>query len=133
MATAADLAAEKYLAFTTFRRDGTPVSTPVWVVALDDGRVGFWTSSQSGKAKRLAHTPRVTLQPSDVRGRVTEGTAVVEATAELVGAGATYDEVVAKVRAKYGFMTKVTKFLNSLGHIGKDFPYGDRAVLITLP
>ena len=50
---------EKYILLTTFRRDGTPVSTPVWAVDLGDARIGFWTSSGSGKAKRLAHTDRV--------------------------------------------------------------------------
>jgi uncharacterized protein len=38
---------EKYIRFTTFKRDGTAVSTPTWVVTLDDGRYGFWTSSGS--------------------------------------------------------------------------------------
>ena len=50
------LADEKYLALTTFKRDGTPVTTAVWAAPLDDGKIGFWTSSASGKAKRLAHT-----------------------------------------------------------------------------
>lgn len=50
------LSDEKYLLFTTFERDGTPVSSPVWVAALDGGSVGFYTSSGTGKAKRLAHT-----------------------------------------------------------------------------
>jgi len=50
------LADEKYVLLTTFRRDSTPVTTPVWVVPLDDGKLAFLTSSGSGKAKRLAHT-----------------------------------------------------------------------------
>jgi PPOX class probable F420-dependent enzyme len=54
---------EKYMRLTTFRRDGRPVATPVWVVKLDGDRIGFWTSSGSGKAKRLAHTARVTVAP----------------------------------------------------------------------
>ncbi len=127
------LAGEKYISFTTFRRDGTPVSSPTWLVRLDDGRLGFWTSSRSGKAKRLAHTARVTLQPSDARGRTKDGSSAVEGSAEIVAGGPVYDEVVTKVRAKYGFMTKITKFLNTLGHLGKDFPYGDVAVVTTLP
>ena len=55
------LADEKYIALTTFKRDGTPVTTPVWAAALDGGKIGFWTSSASGKAKRLAHTSKVTV------------------------------------------------------------------------
>ena len=54
------------------------MSSPVWVVPLEDGRVGFWTAMGSGKTKRLAHTPRVVVQHSDARGRVTAGSIPLE-------------------------------------------------------
>jgi PPOX class probable F420-dependent enzyme len=127
------LADEKYMLLTTFRRDGTPVSTPVWVVALDGEEVGFWTSSGSGKAKRLAHTARVTVQPSDGRGRVKQGSVAVEGTARLV-IGDELDAIRERVIAKYGFMTKVTKALATIwGTLrGKRIPYGDRGVVISV-
>ena len=123
---------EKYLLLTTYRRSGTPVSTPVWAVGLDDGKIGFWTSSGSGKAKRLAHTSRVTVQPCDARGKVKAGTSPTEATAVLVE-GAELEAIRSRVVAKYGFMTKVTKLLGTLGGIIKRnrIPYGDRGVVIT--
>jgi uncharacterized protein len=109
------------------------VSTPVWVVKLGDGRFGFWTSSGSGKAKRLAHTARVTIQPSDARGRVKEGTAPVEATAQLV-TGPELDEIRRLVVGKYGFQTKVSRWLGNIAGTlrGKRIPYGDRGVVIEL-
>jgi uncharacterized protein len=127
------LSDEKYMLLTTFRRDGTPVSTPVWVAGLGENTVGFWTSSGSGKAKRLAHTERVTVQPCDARGRVREGTPVSEATARLV-TGSELEAIREKVVAKYGFMTKITKALGTIGGIvrGKRIPYGDRGVVVTL-
>jgi PPOX class probable F420-dependent enzyme len=127
-----ELADEKYLLLTTFKRDGRPVATPVWASRLDDGSIGFWTSSGSGKAKRLAHTSRVTVQPCDARGRVRSGTTVTEGTARVV-TGAELDEIRAKIVAKYGFMTKVTKLLNTIGGAikRKRVPYGDRGVVIT--
>ncbi len=127
------LSDEQYMLFTTFRRDGTPVSTPVWVVRLGDGEVGFWTSSGSGKAKRLAHTDRVTVQPCDARGRVKQGSAVTDGTARLVS-GAELDQISERVRAKYGAMTKLTKVLGAVGGIVKRnrIPYGDRGVIVTL-
>ena len=73
-----DLADGKYMALTTFRRTGEPVTSPVWVVPVEDGRVGFWTAMGSGKTKRLAHTPRVVVQHSDARGRVTAGSIPLE-------------------------------------------------------
>lgn len=123
---------EKYVLLTTFRRDGTPVATPVWAVPLKDGSFGFWTSSESGKAKRLAHTSRVTVQPCDARGRVKSGTEPVEATVRLVS-GPEFDDLRQRIVAKYGFFTKITKSLATVGGIvkGKRIPYGDRGVIVT--
>ena len=127
------LADEKYLLLTTFRRDGTPVSSPVWVAGLAEGRIGFWTSSGSGKAKRLVHTERVTVQPCDARGRTKAGTSAVSATARLV-TGPELDEARKSINAKYGFMTKVSKALETIGGIvkRKRIPYGDRGVVISV-
>ena len=128
------LADEKYLLFTTYRKNGTPVPTPIWAVALDGGRIGFWTSSGAGKVKRLAHTERILVQPSDARGKVKAGTSPVEGTARLA-TPAELSVISEKVVAKYGFMTKVTKLLGTLGGIvkRKRIPYGDRGVVITVP
>lgn len=127
------LSDEKYVRLTTFRRDGTPVSTPVWVVALDGETVGFWTSSGSGKVKRLAHTTRVTVQPSDARGRVKQDSAPTEATARIV-TGNEFAAIRERVIAKYGFMTKITKALGTIAGIvrRKRIPYGDIGVVLTL-
>jgi uncharacterized protein len=126
------LADNKYMLLTTFRRDGTPVATPVWVVPLEGDQVGFYTSSGSGKAKRLAHTERVTVQPSDARGRVKASSAPIDATARVV-TGPELEGIRAKVNAKYGFMTKITKFLGTIGGIikRKRIPYADRGVVVT--
>lgn len=124
---------EKYIALTTYKRDGTAVTTPVWCVPLDGGKYGFWTSSSSGKAKRLTHTSRVLVQPSDGRGKPKPGTSALEATAVLV-TGPELEGIRAKVNAKYGFMVAVSKFGNKIGELikRKKQPYGDRGVVITL-
>ena len=83
--------ANRYVQLTTFRRTGTPVSSPVWV-ARDGGELVVITVEGTGKLKRLAHTSRVELRPCDFRGRVPEGaptyagTAVVDRTPEGVAA-----------------------------------------------
>lgn len=124
---------EKYMLFTTFRRDGSPVPTPVWVVKLDEDTVGFWTSSGSGKAKRLAHTERVTVQPCNARGVVKAGSLPVEATARLVS-GPELEQIQAKVVAKYGVTTKVTKLIQTVVGLvkRKRIPYGDRGVVVSI-
>lgn len=127
------IADEQFISFTTFRRTGEAVSTPTWIVPVSDGRVGFWTAMGTGKTKRLAHTPRVLLQPSDRRGTVKAGTTPVEGTAEMVRSGALFDEVQGRVRAKYGFMTRLTRVLSKLGPQGrKGLTYADTVVLVRL-
>lgn len=64
----APVSGTKYIQLTTFRRDGTAVSTPVHIVA--DGDTAFFrTWNVAGKAKRLRHTPAVQIAPSTFRGR----------------------------------------------------------------
>lgn len=97
------IADEKYVAFTTFRRSGEGVSTPVWIAPLRHGRAGVTTGGSSGKAKRLRHTSDITLQPCDQRGRVKQGSSVVQGTARIVTAGEPgFDEVVVAIKGKYG-------------------------------
>jgi PPOX class probable F420-dependent enzyme len=127
------IADAKYMSCTTYKKDGSAVITPVWVVALDDGKIGFYTSSASGKAKRLTNNPNVIVQPSDARGRVKPGTEPLHGTAIVVD-GPERDMVYAKVVDKYGFMTKLTRFLSKLGGWikRKPRPYADRGVIVTL-
>jgi len=126
------LSDEKYLLLTTFKKDGTAVPSPVWVVGLDDGNLGFWTSSGSGKAKRLRQPAKVTVQPCDARGRTKASTAPADATARMA-TPAELEAIRAKIVAKYGFMTKLTKVLNTIGGFlkRKRIPYGDAGVVIT--
>ncbi len=127
------IADEKYMAVTTYRRSGDPVSTPTWVVPVSDGRIGFWTAMGSGKTKRLKNNPRVTVQASDARGRAKVGSPAIAGNAEMVQSGPLFDEVHTKVRAKYGLMTKVTKVLAQLGPMRrKNLTYADTVILVTL-
>jgi PPOX class probable F420-dependent enzyme len=58
----------KYVALSTYRRDGTAVSTPVWFVT-DGDRLLVWTDATSGKVRRIRSNPRVGVAACDVRGR----------------------------------------------------------------
>jgi len=50
----------KYLSLTSYRRDGSPVATPVWFVE-DRERYCVTTSADSYKAKRIRRDPAVTI------------------------------------------------------------------------
>jgi len=57
MTTEADrlaaLAGEKYIRLTTYRKDGTEASTPVWVVSDDGRRLLVWTGVATWKVRRI--------------------------------------------------------------------------------
>jgi uncharacterized protein len=52
----------RYIALTTYRRDGRPVTTPVWLAALD-GKIYVFTANTIGKAKRVRASGRVRFGP----------------------------------------------------------------------
>lgn len=62
-----ELGTSRYLLLTTYRRNGTPVATPVWVAPLD-GALGVWTAPDAGKLKRIRHNPAVQVATCDYRG-----------------------------------------------------------------
>jgi PPOX class probable F420-dependent enzyme len=72
-----------YVSFTSFRKDGTPVSSPVWI-APADGKLYFFSEVGAYKVKRIRRNPSVTLQPCDIRGKLTPGAPVVEGTARIL-------------------------------------------------
>jgi PPOX class probable F420-dependent enzyme len=56
------------IVLTTYRRNGTPVTTPV-SIAFDGDRAFFRTWDRSGKAKRLRRNPTVEIAPSNLAGK----------------------------------------------------------------
>jgi uncharacterized protein len=65
----------------TYRRDGTPVPTPVWA-AEADGHLYVRTERASGKVKRLRNDSRLLVAPCTVRGKPLGSP--FEATARMV-------------------------------------------------
>jgi uncharacterized protein len=64
------LEGSKTALLTTFRPGGEAVGTPL-SIAVNGDKAYFVTATDSGKAKRLAHTDRVTLAACKVNGTVT--------------------------------------------------------------
>ena len=59
-----------YVALTTYRRDGTPVTTPVWAAAEGESLYLF-TNTNAGKVKRLRNSSRAAIAPCTAIGKVT--------------------------------------------------------------
>lgn len=105
------LGSAKYVSLTTFRADGTPVATPVWVVR-DGSVLRILTDPSSGKVRRLRTDPRVVLSPCDMRGRVKTGALVAEGTATLEDDQGT-SRTMAMIEKRYGLMGRILGWLNS--------------------
>jgi PPOX class probable F420-dependent enzyme len=103
---AADIADQKYVSLVTFRKDGTPVPTPVWVARNGDA-LGCLTYSGLAKVKRIRANPAVTVAPCTLRGKV-RGEAV-PGKAEMTSAEETA-AIRAQIDEKYGFLGRfITK------------------------
>ena len=94
------LADERYVSLTTFRRDGSTASTPVWVVSDDGERLLVWTGAGTWKVKRVLRDPRVLVAASNFKGgetgpRLPGRARVLGPEAEAV--------VVPLLRRKYGW------------------------------
>lgn len=95
----------KYISFTSYRRNGTPVPTAVWVVPYRDG-YAFTTDATSWKVKRILADPRVTVQVCNFRGRPTKGAPVHRGRAEVLTASGVAD-VQMLIRSKYRIAYKL--------------------------
>ncbi|MFC5220127.1 PPOX class F420-dependent oxidoreductase [Streptomyces coerulescens] len=100
------LGAGKYLLVTSYRKNGTSVATPVWVVR-DGDALGVWTVADSWKVKRIRNRGDVLVGPCDLRGNPTGEQ--VPATAEICdeATSARYRGLIAR---KYGITGRLTLF-----------------------
>jgi len=98
-----DLAGEQFVSLTTFRRDGTPVPTPVWI-AQDGDALVVTTPAGTGKVKRLRHDPRVELRTCNRRGTVPDGAVPTSGVAEVLAPQPRHPEA---LRRKYGVQYRI--------------------------
>jgi len=106
-----DLERHRYMSLATFRRSGAEVATPVWFAAAD-GRFYVFTGGESGKVKRLRHTSRARVAPSDARGRVLG--AWQDASARIVTEPRSIEKGHAALRSKYGWQMRVGDLFSRL-------------------
>ena len=107
------LSDSEFIVLTTFRKDGTPVPTTVWF-AVEGNRLYVQTLKDAGKLKRIRNSSRVTMAPSDARGRVS-GPAVEAVGRVIEGEEALTAERV--LQKRYGL--KRTGFLAMMGGADK--------------
>lgn len=70
MAIPLEIAGQKYISLTTFRKSGVAVQTPVWF-GEDGGKLYVMSNHDAGKAKRIRNNPKVKVAPCTIRGKIT--------------------------------------------------------------
>ena len=104
--TLADLKSRRYISLTTFKRDGTQVSTPVWVVSDDGKRLLVWSAAKTWKVRRIRRNPRVLVAPANFRGK--ERGARIEAAARVIE----HQRIDELLRQKYGWQKRALEWFN---------------------
>jgi PPOX class probable F420-dependent enzyme len=110
MSTPFDRAA--YISVRSYKMNGDPVDTPVWVAPLD-GKLVVFTLRDSYKVKRVRRNPKVQLAECDVRGKLRgpwhDATCrIVEGEPEFEKRG------YAALLQKYGWQMAVGNFFSAL-------------------
>ena len=120
------LAAGQYVAVITYRKDGTAVTTPVWV-SRDGDQLFVWTQADSGKVKRIRNRGHIMVAPCDARGRL-QGVPV-DAAARILDDPAEVDRVQKLHHRKYGVVFQVFRAAGRIVRRGRGYV----AIEITVP
>jgi uncharacterized protein len=122
----------RYISLTTFKRDGSPVSSPVWITGTG-GTYVFTTGDTAWKTRRLLRNPSVEVRVCSMRGRVSPSATRYVGTGTVANST---DAVAAAERAlatKYGWQFQATQLADGLKkHLGRRDPPKPIAVQLAL-
>lgn len=135
MSTVRHIGDEKYVSFTSVKRNGEEVSLPVWIVQLSPSEVAFTSAGDAWKVKRVRANAQVALQPCDFRGRLLEGGRKVHGTARVVTPRENPQDlaVVEKaVNKKYGIVASFVNLSSFLKGMFRRQNSNDAAIIVRL-
>ena len=121
----------RYISFLTYKRDGSPIATPVWVVPYENG-YAFTTEANAFKVRRIRHDARASIAVCDMRGKVAPHATWFHGAAVVLNEQQTA-EVIALIEKKYTIGTKLLAVMDVFRKIfGKSGESGDGAIKVTL-
>ncbi|MEE6176604.1 PPOX class F420-dependent oxidoreductase [Mycobacterium sp. 050134] len=107
-----ELGRARYALLRTFRRNGTPVDTPVWFGL--DGEALLFRTKVGPKTKRLNATPTVQLEACDYRGRVLPGATTMAGRAAVLS-GAEAERANRLLHERYGWQWNIVPLVKVPG------------------
>ena len=100
---------QKYINLETYKRDNTPIKTPVWFV-IDNELIYIVTRESTGKVKRLKNNQNVRIVPCSFKGEIKSEW--VNGKAEKI-TGSESDRVIKIRKKKYGFAARLSGLFTS--------------------
>ena len=100
-----------FISLRSFKRDGSPVDTPVWVAPLE-GELVIFTLRESFKVKRVGRNPRVQVAPCTMRGELTGPWH--EGTCRIVTDPQEEKSAYQALTRKYGMQMRIGNFFSAL-------------------
>jgi len=100
---------QKYINLETYKRDNTPIKTPVWFV-IDNDLIYIITRESTGKVKRLKNNQNVRVVPCSFKGEI-KNEWVNGKAQKIMGSEA--DKVIELRKKKYGFAVRLSGLFNS--------------------
>ena len=100
---------QKYINLETYKKDGTPISTPVWFV-IDKNLIYVITRESTGKVKRLRNNQNVRIVPCSFKGEPKNEW--VKGAAENI-TGEEADKVIKLRKKKYGMFARLIGIFTS--------------------
>ena len=100
---------QKYINLETYKRDNTPIKTPVWFV-IDNDLIYIITRESTGKVKRLKNNQNVRVVPCSFQGEIKNEW--VNGKAQKV-TGSEADNVIKLRKKKYGLAVRLSGLFTS--------------------
>ena len=101
---------QKYLSLETYRKDKTPVKTPVWFV-IDNDQLYITTRETTGKVKRLRNNQNARISVCSMKGDIKSSW--IDVSLEKTSEESDVEKIVKLRKKKYGFSARLVSMFTS--------------------
>ena len=101
---------QKYLSLETYKRDNTPIQTPVWFVT-DKEQFYITTKETTGKVKRLRNNQNARIAVCSMKGDIKSDW--VDVGLEKISEESDFEKIIKLRKKKYGFSARLISMFTS--------------------
>ena len=101
---------QKYISLETYRRDQTPVKTPVWFI-IENDQIYITTKETTGKVKRLRNNQNGRIAVCSMKGDIKGNW--INVGLERINEDSDVEKIVKLRKKKYGFSARLISMFTS--------------------